>query len=89
MSDDRPDVVDEYEDIVQELRGFSYIIKESTGVAVVTMLEGAIFDDAADEIERLRGMGDRLINAINYLLGDAEPTEDLAELIEEWTISRV
>jgi hypothetical protein len=57
MSGDEP--VEE-EDIVQELRNFSYIIKESTGVAVVTMLEGTIFNEAADEIERLRYAGDAL-----------------------------
>ena len=51
MSGDEP--VEE-EDIVQELRNFAYIVKECKGVAVVTMLEGTIFDDAADEIERLR-----------------------------------
>ncbi len=51
MSGDEP--VEE-EDIVQELRNFSYIVKECKGVAVVTLLEGTIFDAAADEIERLR-----------------------------------
>jgi hypothetical protein len=53
------------------------------------MLEGAIFDEAADEIERLRDMGDMMLNSINYLLGDDEPTEDLAELLTAWKSSRV
>jgi predicted translin family RNA/ssDNA-binding protein len=74
MSDDLPIVIDEdnidlltdHEDIVQELRDFSYIIKESTGVAVVTMLEGTIFDEAADEIERLR----REVESLNFALDD-------------------
>ena len=86
MSDD---LSTEDEDIVQELRNFAYIIEESKGVAVVTMLEGAIFDEAADEIERLRDMGDMMLNSINYLLGDDEPTEDLAELLTAWKSSRV
>jgi hypothetical protein len=50
----------ENENIVQELRNFAYIIKEAKGVAVVTMLESTIFDDAADEIERLCLAGDAL-----------------------------
>jgi hypothetical protein len=54
IDEDNVDLLTDHEDIVQELRDFSYIIKESTGVAVVTMLEGTIFDEAADEIERLR-----------------------------------
>jgi hypothetical protein len=57
MSGDEP--VEE-EDIVQELRNFSYIVDESKGVAIVTLLEGTIFDAAADEIERLRSAGDAL-----------------------------
>jgi hypothetical protein len=57
MSGDEP--VEE-EDIVQELRNFAYIVKECKGVAVVTLLEGTIFDEAADEIERLRSAGDAL-----------------------------
>jgi hypothetical protein len=41
------------EDIVQALRDMSFIIDESQGAAVVAMLSGSLFDDAADEIERL------------------------------------
>jgi len=86
MSGDEP--VEE-EDIVQELRNFSYIVDESKGVAIVTLLEGTIFDAAADEIDRLREMGDRMVNSINYLLGNAEVPEDLAELLAAWKASRV
>jgi hypothetical protein len=45
--------------------------------------------DAADEIERLRSIIDMMLNSINYLLGDDEPTEDLAELLTAWKSSRV
>ncbi len=40
--------------------------------------------DAADEIERLRSMGQIMFNSINYLLGENQPTEDLADLLDEW-----
>jgi hypothetical protein len=44
------------EDIVDSLRSMVYIIDESKGKAVVTMLSGSMFDDAADEIEYLRAL---------------------------------
>jgi hypothetical protein len=44
----------EDEDIVQELRNFASIIEQCKGAASVVMLEGQIFIEAADEIERLR-----------------------------------
>jgi len=42
------------EDLVDNLRSMAYIIDESRGKAVVTMLSGNMFDEAADEIEQLR-----------------------------------
>lgn len=42
------------EDLVDNLRSMAYIIDESRGKAVVTMLSGSMFDDAANEIEQLR-----------------------------------
>lgn len=42
------------DDIVQQLRDWAYIIEESRDKFAVTMLSGDIFDDAANEIERLR-----------------------------------
>ena len=42
------------EDIVDVLTDFAYIVDESKGVAVVTMLNGSLFLDAAAEIEQLR-----------------------------------
>jgi len=41
-------------DIVGNLRDMAYIIDESQGEAVVTMLSGSMLTEAADEIERLR-----------------------------------
>jgi hypothetical protein len=71
-------------DLLQELRDFAYIIDETKGSAVVTMLEGKIFNDAADQIEQLRSMGDMMVNSINYLLGENQATEDLLELLAAW-----
>jgi hypothetical protein len=42
------------DDTVQDLRTFAYIIEQCKGSASVVMLEGQIFTEAADEIERLR-----------------------------------
>lgn len=42
------------ENLVDNLRDMAYIIDESQGEAVVTMLSGSMFSEAADEIERLR-----------------------------------
>jgi hypothetical protein len=39
---------------------------------------------ALQEIEKLQTIGDMMTNAINQLLGDNEPTEDLEELLTQW-----
>lgn len=52
------------EDIVDVLTDFAYIVDESKGVAVVTMLNGSIFLDAAEEIKKLRDTGDKLAQGI-------------------------
>jgi hypothetical protein len=52
------------EDLVQSLRDMAFIIDESQGAAVVAMLSGDMFKEAADEIERLRAAGDDLHAAI-------------------------
>jgi 23S rRNA U2552 (ribose-2'-O)-methylase RlmE/FtsJ len=41
------------EDLVESLRDMASIIDESQGAAVVAMLSGDMFSEAADEIERL------------------------------------
>jgi hypothetical protein len=52
------------EDIVDVLTDFAYIVDESKGVAVVTMLNGSLFLDAASEIKRLRDAGDSLAEGV-------------------------
>jgi hypothetical protein len=42
------------DDIVQELHDWQHIVDESKGDAVVVMLSGRVFGDAAAEIKRLR-----------------------------------
>jgi hypothetical protein len=83
-STDTDSLSDEPFDIVQELRDFAYIIDGCKGVAVVTMLESKIFSDAANEIERLKSMGDMMVNSINYLLGENQATKDLLDLLAAW-----
>ena len=63
------------DDIVERLRDADAMTK--TEVADV-------LSDAADEIERLRMLGDRLVNAVYFLLDGAEPTEDLAGVLAVW-----
>jgi hypothetical protein len=46
--------------------------------------ECACAREASDEIERLRMLGDRLVNAVHFLLNEAEPTEDLAGVLAAW-----
>ena len=52
------------DDIVTELRDWAAITDEAQGKAILVMLSGQVFADAADEIERLRAVGDALIAAI-------------------------
>ncbi len=40
--------------------------------------------DDANDIENLRMLGDRLVNAVYFLLDGAEPTEDLAGVLAAW-----
>ena len=47
-------MTEENQDIVQDLRDWSYIVEMSRDKCAVTMLSGDIFDEAANEIERLR-----------------------------------
>jgi len=42
------------DDIVQELHDWQHIVDKSRGDAVVVMLSGRVFGDAATEINRLR-----------------------------------
>jgi hypothetical protein len=53
-------VADDPDDIVQELKDWQYIIGEVQGKAVVMMLSGAVFGEAADDIERLESEVKRL-----------------------------
>lgn len=44
----------EDEDLVQTLRNWAEIVDLSQGKAVVVMISGDVFAEAADEVERLR-----------------------------------
>lgn len=58
------------DDIVQQLHDWQHIVDESKGDAVVVMLSGRVFGDAADEIEYLRVEND-------------EQNEDIVRLLTE------
>jgi len=53
------------DDIVQELRDWAMITEEVQGKAVLSMLSGQIFTEAANEIERLRSSVELCTDCIN------------------------
>ena len=61
---DRNGSVETAEMVVQDLRDWAYIVDESQGKAHVGMLSGALFRDAADEIERLSDENSALRKAV-------------------------
>jgi hypothetical protein len=74
--------VSESDNILQNLRDFAYIINESKGSAVVTMLEGFIFDEAADEIEQLTQERNHWQSSAAGLSQDISNAEDEIELLK-------
>ena len=67
--------------IVEDLRIMAVVInKAQQEQGTVTMLSGSLFDDAADEIERLRDAGDRLAEGIRTGRWD--------EALEAWDDAR-
>lgn len=54
------------DDIVERLCDWQAIVDESKGEAVVAMLSGRVFGEAADEIERLRAEVTRLMDGLEY-----------------------
>lgn len=71
---------DEEHDIVDRLTDWSEIIEKSRGVAIVTMLSGYIFEEAAEEIRILRNDIQELQNKIQRMALDHLTT--LGELME-------
>jgi len=67
--------------IVEDLRIMAVVInKAQEEQGTVTMLSGSLFDDAADEIERLRDAGDRL--------AEGTRTGRWDEALEAWDTAR-
>jgi hypothetical protein len=54
----------EHDDITNTLKDMAHIIDETQGKAVVTMLSGDMFSEAADEIDYLRQMCEELAHAL-------------------------
>jgi hypothetical protein len=74
------------EDIVQQLHDWQHIVDDSKGHAVVVMLSGRVFGDAAVQIERLRAAGDELIAAITAVCyaGPLEYMDKLSAAHKAW-----
>lgn len=51
-------------DIVKDLRALAAIVDGAQGKMKMTMTSGRIFNEAADEIEQLRTLGNSLANSI-------------------------
>lgn len=72
------------ENLVDNLRDMAYIIDESQGKAVVTMLSGSMFNEAADEIERLREEVDEERQTSNLFESlAAESAEEINRLTQD------
>lgn len=52
------------QDIVEELNDWAFITDEVQGKAMMVMLSGEVFRDAAQEIQTLRTAGDALVRVI-------------------------
>ena len=70
------------DDIVEYLRDFAEIVEKSKGDAVVVMLSGDIFIEAAEEIERLTQERNRWRATASGLLEDISNAEDEIESLE-------
>lgn len=60
-------------ELIESLENMAYIINEAQGKAVVTMLNGDLFQEAANEIRELH----KTINAAITLLKEKPPYNDL------------
>lgn len=70
------------DNIVDTLRGFAYIVDNSKDTCRVVMLGGFIFDEAADEIERLQQVNSRLVNCLKWAMDGRDMPEDMQDLIQ-------
>jgi len=65
--------------IVEDLRIMARVVDESQGEAAVTMLSGSLFDEAADEIERLTTQRDQWQATAAGISQDISNAEDELE----------
>jgi hypothetical protein len=71
------------EDLVQSLRDMAFIIDESQGAAVVAMLSGDMFKEAADEIEQLRAALALACGLLSTYYGMSPPDQLMQQFLEE------
>lgn len=81
-------VADDPDDIVQELRDWQYIIDGVQGQAAVMMLSGAVFGDAAAEIERLRAAGDALAESLSCIIDGIGVATEEDVVLAAWNEAR-
>lgn len=62
-------------ELIESLENFAHIINETQGKATITMLNGDIFQEAANEIRELH----KTINAAIKLLQEKPPYQNLTE----------
>jgi hypothetical protein len=93
--DDQPEPVEKPEestdeplqDIVEELNDWAYIVDSSQGSCLVTFLSGRIFQEAAEEIAKVRGERDgwqaEAAGIVQDLSNAEDDVEDLQQILNE------
>ena len=71
------------DDIVSELQDLQHIVAEIKGDAVLVMLSGRVFGDAAAKIERLRAAGDTLAHHVR-----AGESKEMYSAVHAWEEAR-
>ena len=71
------------DDVVSRLRDFAEIVQHSQGQAVMVMLSGDIFVEAADEIEVLRFLCNQLGDTLQTL-GEQSSFSEIDVVLEAW-----
>jgi 2-oxoglutarate dehydrogenase complex dehydrogenase (E1) component-like enzyme len=68
--------------ITEELSFWYELIEAGKGKTKVVMLDGKIFMEARNQIQKLTELGDLMVNVINNL--SPHMTEDIEDLLRAW-----
>lgn len=68
--------------ITEELSFWYELIEAGKGKTKIVMIDGGIFMEARNRIQKLTELGDLMVNVINNL--SPHMTEDIEDLLQEW-----